>query len=94
MKNKELIQQCSSEVFIKADELRNIRSENYNNGSITLDDYAIFGMRSWGHDVHKEATRICSWIEQNKYEKVMEHCIDLCNYASFLYEYTKKELNK
>lgn len=62
------------------------RGSNYNAGNIQREDYNVFPLKSWGMEVHKEALRICSWIEQDNPEKVREHLVDLVVYASFLYE--------
>lgn len=67
------------------------RGGNYNAGDISRDSYAVFGARSWANDVHKEAQRICSWLEQGNIEKAIEHTIDLAVYTEFLFQRLRKD---
>ena len=78
----------------EAIDLCNERGKNYNAGRITKEDYNVFPLRYHAGEMHKEALRACSWVEQGNIAKIREHVRDVVVWAAFLYEETShhKEL--
>jgi len=68
--------------------LCNERGQNYNAGVITKSSYNVFPLRYQAGEVHKEALRMCSWVEQGNIKKVREHLRDIVVWSAFLYEET------
>ncbi len=54
------------------------------------DNFWIFGLKSLGHEVHKEATRICCAIELEDIVLIREHLVDLGVYAMLFYNYLEQ----
>ncbi len=79
----------------EAIDLCNERGKNYNAGKITKDSYNVFPLRYHAGEMHKEALRACSWVEQGNIAKIREHVRDVVVWAAFLYEETShyKELD-
>ena len=85
-------------VYELADKVEAERGKEYNLGMVKLEDYFPFGLWSYAHMVHWEATRLVSlsgWIDVGgegvKYKKLKEHLGDLVNYCKFMWDAVEKE---
>lgn len=81
------------EAFDKAKDIAlDAKDEDYNSADVDIVDYAILGEKSFLHEINKKALRLKSLLLSGKKpanESIEDTCIDLINYAAFLYAFLR-----
>lgn len=77
----------SKEPYEEAYDLRNLKDQDYNSGSVTIDDYYPFGIESYLHMILTKATRLKSLGTSKRdpnYESMRDNLLDLMNYCAIM----------
>lgn len=81
-----------SPVLQEIAELRAKKAQDYNGGSVKLDDYFPFGQVSYTQMIHVKSLRLISLTEQDgnaNFEGIEDTLKDIINYATFNLEAIK-----
>jgi len=86
-----LFMEVCDDVINEAQRLLSSRGEQYNDGGIAIYQYALYGERSYLHEVWKNTLRLMSMCEQEDFgesgdnpDTFISKCADTINYIRFL----------